>query len=71
MTTLNRKDLDRITAGKCSEPKCAEAHGGLLFFHSKCHPDAPTWASYQHESGVVKVECATCRAFIFDFKVSE
>lgn len=55
---LNRDALDRVLADGCAAEGCDHGHGGPLYFHSVCHPDAPTWAKY--EDGEVVIECAEC-----------
>jgi hypothetical protein len=50
------EDLDRTM---CGVPGCDHTtHDSEIYLHSRCHPRAPTWASYR--AGVLSVTCAAC-----------
>jgi hypothetical protein len=61
---LTRADLDRTT---CDSPGCNCSTGGI-YFHSRCHPDAPTWARY--ENSILTVECAVCETTVTEIVVA-
>lgn len=63
--SLARSDLDQM---RCSNPGCTEDHGPL-YFHSRCHPESPTWTHY--ENGVLTIECAECRTTITTVQVAD
>jgi hypothetical protein len=43
----------------CTVPGCDHtAHDSEIYFHSRCHPDVPTWTSYR--AGVLSTWCAAC-----------
>jgi hypothetical protein len=48
----------------CGVPGCEDP----LYMHSKCHPEAPTWARYF--DGVLTIECSVCRKVIAEFAVA-
>lgn len=40
-----------------------EGNADVLYLHSKCHVDVPTWTKLEYENGVAVravVECAEC-----------
>lgn len=41
-----------------------------MYFHSRCHPDEPTWSYYDRDKGTVTVECAMCRNTILTIQVA-
>jgi hypothetical protein len=49
----------------CGMPGCE----GSMYFHGKCHPEAPTWASYF--DGVLTVECTVCHSVIAEFAIAD
>lgn len=53
--TLNREQLDAMRCEGCGDAACE--HDPLVF-HSRCHPAAPTWATYAN--GELRVTCAEC-----------
>ena len=50
---LTRGDLDQIQCDSC---------GGNhpIVMHSRCHPESPSWVSYDRATGTLLVECAAC-----------
>lgn len=62
---LTREVLDTTS---CDDPKCSEHHGPF-YFHSKCHPEAPTWIYYH--AGIITIECAECEGFIAEIAVAK
>jgi hypothetical protein len=56
---LTRKDLDPLV---CSTPGCACE--GNFIMHSRCHPDDPTWVTYNKTTGNLELSCATCEHVI-------
>lgn len=56
---LTRKDLDPLV---CSTPGC-DCEGDLVL-HSRCHPDAATWARYNKATGNLELSCAVCEHVI-------
>ncbi len=61
---LTREVLD---TRPCDDPECGEDHGPF-YFHSKCHPEAPTWIYYH--AGIITIECAECEEFIAEIAVA-
>lgn len=41
-----------------------------MYLHSNCHPQAPTWAVYQKDTGVVIITCAICGSIATGVKVA-
>lgn len=54
---LFREDMD---SQQCSAPDCDHQHEDEMVIHSMCHVNAPTWATYNRESGTILVTCAIC-----------
>lgn len=59
---LTAADLDEMGCAECGEKEDHEHKPVPLVFHSKCHPAAPTWATYK--SGKLRIECAECRTVV-------
>ena len=36
----------------------------ILYLHSKCHSDAPTWAFIDQTEDTITVECSVCRSTV-------
>jgi hypothetical protein len=53
---LVQADLNKMTCN-CGAPDC----DGVLFFHSKCHPKAPSIVSYRKD-GLLMINCAVCKS---------
>ena len=52
-----REDFDKA---ECPSSSCrADVRKGELYFHSACHPMAPTWAHLRGD--VLTIECAKCK----------
>jgi hypothetical protein len=51
----------------CKTPGCE--CDGVLVFHSKCHPDSPTWTQY-HKDGFLEVFCAECAHIVAQIEVA-
>lgn len=49
--------MDDVTCS-CDKPTCEHS---VLYLHSRCHPDSPTWVRYVKGSGELEVLCAECR----------
>jgi hypothetical protein len=65
--TLTQADLnDR----GCGTPNCGHDHS-VLYLHSGCHPQTPTWAVYEKASGVLTIRCARCRKVVAQLKIAE
>ena len=60
------EELDQIG---CANPECREDHR-VIYFHSKCHPDAGTWASFDKATGTVTIECLLCRKHLIEVLVA-
>lgn len=45
-------DLEAMVCTAC------QCQSSTLYFHSRCHPDAPSWVSYH--AGVITVACSVC-----------
>jgi hypothetical protein len=55
--------------GELSNPR--GRFGGVNnFFEQDCHPHSAVWASYEHGSGVVKVECYQCKAVVAEIRLA-
>jgi hypothetical protein len=63
---LYATDVDRM---KCRVKGCG-CDQRTLYFRSRCHPKAPTWARYDVGSAVLVVECATCTRMVAEFALS-
>ena len=62
---MTRQRIDALTCDGCGEDHNHEE----MFFHSRCHPGAPTWAVY--EDGVVVIKCADCDEVVVAIKVAD
>jgi hypothetical protein len=51
------EDLDRM---HCTNPLCEHRDHRTLILHSRCHPQIPTWATYDREQEAVVITCAVC-----------
>jgi len=49
-------DLDALACA-CGQPDCPEQ----VYFHSRCHPKAPTWARYDKKTRTITIECSVCK----------
>jgi hypothetical protein len=56
MKALYREDLNKTG---CSTPSCGHDHNELTF-HSLCHPESPTWTTYNKEAGTFAISCSRC-----------
>ena len=72
---LFREDLEKLLAQGCAcckkegkDPKKEHSHKQPLYFHAKCHIDAPPWSYYKN--GIIHIECSVCRQPIFSFQVA-
>lgn len=66
---LTRATLDRMGCQHrhhAGDEPCVE-----LYLHSRCHPDLPTWAVYNKATGVLTVECASCKATVARLRIAE
>ena len=63
---LYANDLDDMT---CLVPGC-QCDGRTLYIHSRCHPQAPTWARYTHGTAALVVECTKCGEAVAEFALS-
>lgn len=66
--------MEPLTAGKldrmqCSFPDCESPDHTELFLHSMCHPEIPTWASY--DNGVLVIRCAQDDKVVVRIKVAQ
>lgn len=52
---------------RCTVPNCD--CGGILYWHSTCHPQSPTWTKY-HPDGFVEIECAECGTSLIKIAVA-
>lgn len=69
MEALTQKDMNR---GRCAVEGCDHRdHDQTLFFHGKCHPQAPVAASYSKTTGTITIRCHRCTAFIAEVRVAE
>jgi hypothetical protein len=60
---LYKEDLKDLKC-PCGRPGCEDP----LFFHSQCHPAAPTWTSYF--DGVLTISCVVCDKIIAQIAVA-
>lgn len=68
MRTVSLRQSDLVHQG-CATPGCTEDHD-VLYLHSICHPRSKTESFYTHSTGLVTVQCGTCKKFIASFKVA-
>jgi hypothetical protein len=54
--SLTRAELDNVG---CDNPDCHSNHP-VIYMHPNCHPEAPTFVSFDKRSGVLTIECAEC-----------
>lgn len=54
----------------CNHPGCKYDHtvDDTVFFHARCHPDAPVWAFARN--GSVYLECSVCKQGIAGIAVA-
>lgn len=67
MSALTREDLDRLRCA-AEHPDGEPCDHAELYFHSRCHPESPTWAVYA--DGALRVECAECRKVVAEVAVA-
>src|SRR5262245_23208774 len=53
---LTQYELNQL---RCDDPECP-GEDDELFFHARCHPDAPPWVVYDPERGALKLICSGC-----------
>jgi|GEM_PF-3773028 len=81
MSDLNSKDgvlqfptpkKESIELSTCKE--CGE-DVNVLYLHSECHPDSPTWTRVElaedGELARIIVECAECEKHIFTYEIND
>lgn len=68
MNVLTRNRLDLMATAGC-EACGHDSH--VIFFHSRCHPKAATWAKYTSGDGVLTITCSVCERIIAEVQVSE
>jgi hypothetical protein len=68
MRALTRTELDQIG---CENPDCDHREDPELFLHSVCHPNVPTWVSYDRLVGALTVRCADCERVVVVVAVQE
>lgn len=56
---------------RCTEPGCRTPDHPELIFHSTCHPDIPTWATYEKASRTLRISCAACDHVIMRILVAQ
>lgn len=66
---LFSEDLDAQIECGCSEPDC-DCQTGMFFLHSRCHPQAGTWAAYERGSNTLSIFCAECGAPVVEVAVA-
>ena len=64
---LTKGKLDQMG---CGNPDCQESHE-VLYFHGRCHLDAPVEACYDKSLGAVVIQCAECGGEICKIAVAE
>lgn len=60
-TITTRKTLDDLKCDCCGEEEQE------IYFHPKCHKEAPTWTVYY--GGMLKVICAECEKTVVIIEV--
>jgi hypothetical protein len=61
---LTQKQLSKMVCTEC------ECDSSVLWLHSRCHPEAPTWTRY-HRDGFLIVTCSVCEMEIVKILVAE
>ncbi len=56
-TPLTMTELGKLPCAECGRPSCDHE----LFLHASCHLGAPAWVSYQHQHGLLIVQCSVCQ----------
>lgn len=64
---VGRDTLDELTCQH--EDHDVEDCDGEMYFHSRCHGDAPTWAVYRR--GELRVECSVCESEVVTVAVAD
>ena len=64
--SLTQKELN--DAG-CFTPHCNHDHS-VIYFHGRCHPQAPVAASYEKATGEIVIRCARCEMMIAKIAVA-
>lgn len=63
---LTISDLERATCS-CGGEDC---DNNVVFFHSKCHPEAASEVSYTKGDGYLVVKCAECKKLVAEIAVA-
>lgn len=64
---LTTAELER-TVCSCGEEQCDNS---TIFFHGRCHPEAPAEVSYTKGSGKIVIACHTCKKLIAEVAVAK
>jgi len=65
---MYREDLDAHT---CDVPGCTSDHDHTpLYFRSRCHPGAGTWAVYEKETVSLRIICLRCDRMVAEVAVA-
>jgi hypothetical protein len=56
----------------CSMPNCDGNHEGhaTLYIHGRCHPRAHSIVAYDKPTGILSVNCGTCKKLITEFQIA-
>jgi hypothetical protein len=55
---ITQEIMSAVSCADCEDENCND----VFYFHSKCHPEIPTWGRYVH--GVLELTCAECEDVI-------
>jgi hypothetical protein len=61
---ITQEVMSGVSCSGCQDENC----GDIFYFHSKCHPETPTWGRYVH--GVLELVCAECDDMIVRIAVA-
>jgi len=58
------EDLEKLAKQGCSVPGCTHADHSTVYFHGRCHMQAPVQVSYTKDSGELVITCYQCKHII-------
>jgi len=52
---------EQLDATKCDNPECNNPDCSVIVFHSECHPETPSWPTYDSSDGLIYFVCCECQ----------
>jgi len=58
---IHQKQRLSFTSTMCDE--CSKIEG-MVYIHSKCHPESPTWVCIDRDKSEISIRCAECNKIV-------